>query len=177
MKGMKCRHVERLIEGYVDGTLVGAASARVAAHAAGCARCDGRIEAARRLQAVLAAEPPVRAPRGFTERVMDAVYRQALAGPAGAESTQAETAAPAPAARPAPSRMYRRLGLSFVLTAGVLAVSLLVPRLAYPTLVGRGGSTLHAEVVGGAAVKGALAGADNAVRGILRERESTGGTR
>jgi len=111
-----------------------------------------------------------RAPRGFTDRIMDVVYREALAGgPGAAESV----------ARPSrlPARVYRRLGLSFVLTAGVLAVSLFIPRTAYSTLVGTGiaGAAFSREST--VAVRSALDGADNAVRGILRERVKEGSGR
>jgi anti-sigma factor RsiW len=163
---MRCAHVQRLVEAYVDGTLEGSAAARVASHEASCAKCTARIAAARRVHAALLGAPRVRAPRGFSIRVMDAVYRQALSG--------AGEIAVAKAARLAPLRMYRRLGLSFVITAGVLAVSLLVPRIAYPTLVSGREAGPRFEVVGDAVVKGALNGADNTVRGILRE-QSRGG--
>jgi len=105
---------------------------------------------------------PVRAPRGFSQRVMNAVYREALAGvPAGE-----------PSAVPAPgrvSRLYRRLALSFMLTAAVLLVSLLVPQGAYPTLIGSSaGTALGAGP--STAVRSALVGAADAVQGALGER-------
>jgi anti-sigma factor RsiW len=164
---MRCGQVQRLVEAYVDGRLEGSAAAGVASHEGSCGRCAARIAAARRVHAALMGAPRVRAPRGFTATVMDAVYRQALAG--GGEATGAKTE------RTAPLRMYRRLGLSFVITAGVLAISLLVPRMAYPTLVGGREAAPRFETVGDAVVKGALNGADDAVRGILREpREGRG---
>jgi hypothetical protein len=109
----------------------------------------------------------VRAPRGFTNRVMNAVYREALA-PAGAR-------APRPPASASILRLYRRVALSFMLTAVVLVASLLVPKTAYPTLIesGVGGAALG----GGpsAAVKSALAAAAAAVQGALGERLIGGG--
>ncbi len=120
--------------------------------------------AARRLAAALDGAPSVRAPRGFTERVMNEVYRQALAGQPAAE-----------AARPRPradGRMYRRLGLSFMVTAAVLSASLLIPRAAYPTLIGA--RTADSGVGGSTAVQSVLHGADRAVRGILGEQQVGG---
>jgi len=104
----------------------------------------------------------VHAPRGFSRRVMNAVYREALAGVPARE----------PAAAPSPSRvsrLYRRLALSFMLTGAVLAVSLLVPRGAYTTLIGAGaGTALGAGP--STAVQSALVGAAEAVQGALGER-------
>jgi anti-sigma factor RsiW len=158
---MRCARVEALVERYVDGRLEASAAREIGEHARFCARCTARIETARRIAAAFAAVPPVRAPRGFADRVMDGVYRQALAGPR----------------RAAPERFYRKLGLSFVLTAGVLAVSLFIPRAAYSTLAGTGiaGAAFSREST--LAVKSALDGADNAVRGILREHVKEGSGR
>jgi hypothetical protein len=101
---------------------------------------------------------------------MDAVYREALAG--GVRTEQRDVLS---TAGRAPSRMYRRLGLSFLLAAGVLAASLLVPRVSYPSLVGKGEAGLSQE--GSAVVRGALDGAEIAVRGILREQGNGGSAR
>jgi len=103
----------------------------------------------------------VHAPRGFSQRVMSAVYREALAG-----ASAGEPSAPSPSRV---SRLYRRLALSFMLTGAVLAVSLLVPRGAYPTLIS---SSAGAALGAGpsTAVQGALAGAADAVQGALGER-------
>jgi hypothetical protein len=104
----------------------------------------------------------VRAPQGFSQRVMNAVYREALAGARGGEPAGAPSGARV-------SRLYRRLALSFMLTGAVLAVSLLVPRGAYPTLIGPGaGTALGAGPT--TAVQSALVGAAEAVQGALGER-------
>ena len=110
----------------------------------------------------------IHAPSGFADRVMSKVYREALA-PRTVAAAQAATTARAAGA----SRMYRRLGLSFVLTAAVLGASLLVPRAAYTGLLAPGG---RPGVSGGSteAVKSALDGAGSAVRGILGETRRTG---
>ena len=103
---------------------------------------------------------------------METVYREALAGPPRGMAATAGAAG-----RPSPARAYRRLGISFMLTAGVLAVSLLVPRAAYPTLFGAQGSGVRLEEGGAAVVRVALDGADSAVRDILREQANGGNTR
>jgi hypothetical protein len=125
----------------------------------------------------------VRAPHGFAQRVMDAVYREALAGrslPAGivpsgiAARRGIRELAGSMAARPTVSRMYRRLGVSFMLTAAVLAVSLLIPHGGYPTLI-RSGSANEALGAGpSAAVQSALIGAGHAVQGALGEQQIGG---
>jgi len=95
----------------------------------------------------------VRAPRGFTEKVMKAVFRESLA---------------VRVSRPMVSPLYRRLGLSFMLTAAVLAASLLVPRGAYPTLISSGADAPLGTGLS-AAVQSALLGAGHAVQGALGE--------
>jgi anti-sigma factor RsiW len=166
---MRCSQVERHIEAFVDGALAPDLASAVAAHAGSCRRCTARLQSAERLARALASTPLLRAPRGFTDQVMNAVYKEALRGGA------ARAAAPDPAAsrQGAPARMYRRLGLSFVVTAGVLAVTLLIPGLAYNTLVGAGDSSAG---LGGAQIaRDALNGADVVARGALGEQIIGGG--
>jgi hypothetical protein len=107
----------------------------------------------------------VRAPHGFTHKVMDAVYREALAGRPFPEGTAVS--------QPSVSRMYRRLGVSFMLTAAVLAVSLLIPHGAYTTLI-RSGSNDALGAGPSAAVHSALIGAGHAVQGALGEQQIGG---
>jgi anti-sigma factor RsiW len=161
---MRCAQVKPLVERYVDGVLDAARVSQVDAHTMTCPRCRKRIQEARGLLGVLAAEPVIRAPLGFASRVMDAVYQEALAGAPGRVEKDGRLSAGA-----APGRMYRRLGLSFLLTAGVLAASLLVPRVAYPSLAESGLSRGSSVVV-----RSALDGAETAVRDILREHGNGG---
>ena len=163
---MRCAEARPLIDAYVDGSLTRAVAARVEDHTAGCKRCAREISLARRVnEALSGVSPKVRAPKGFADRVMDGVYRQALAGASAVPETSADP-------RRAPSRMYRRLGLSFVVTATVLATTLLVPRVAYPTLfasagLGPGGTSV---------VREAMQGADSVVQKILSEQSNGGRT-
>ncbi len=175
---MRCARVELLVDRYVDGALDSALAREVEAHALGCARCATRIAAARKLVEDLAAQPAVRAPRGFADRVMAAVYREALAGRQGSAAAAAH-AADAEEGRPLriPARVYRRLGLSFLLTAGVLAVSLLIPRGAYPTLIGTGNAAAAFAGESAGLVKSTLTRADDAVQEILREQPNGGTNR
>ncbi len=104
----------------------------------------------------------VHAPRGFSQRVMNAVYREALAGaPAGAPRAQSSVRV---------SRLYRRLALSFMVTAAVLTASLLVPKGAYPTLFESGGAGAGLGRAASTAVDSLLFGAANAIQGALGER-------
>jgi hypothetical protein len=97
---------------------------------------------------------------------MDAVYREALKGDAAGwlsfEEREARAAGPL-----SPARIYRRLGLSFVLTAVVLSATVFIPRASYPTLVGTAGVSETVSRGGGAIVKNALNGAGLVVRDAL----------
>lgn len=112
------------------------------------------------------------APTGFARRVMDAVYKESLAGPAlpvRAAAGRTLLADALRASRPRVARMYRRLGLSFMLTAVVLAASLLVPQGAYPMLIGSG-SDAALGAGPSAAVQNVLVGAGHAVQSALGEQ-------
>jgi anti-sigma factor RsiW len=159
---MRCSRAEPLIERFVDGQCGPAETRAIEAHALTCARCTARIASARALVAEMGRAPAVHAPRGFAAKVMEGVYRQALAGqPAEEPRVPARTV----------NRMYRRLAFSFMITAGVLTASLVIPRVAYPTLIARGS---EAGIGGSAAVQSVLAGADKTVRGILGEQQVGG---
>ena len=148
---------DSLVDRFVDGGLDGPTAAAVEAHAGSCARCAGHLAASQRLAAALSAARPPRAPRHLAEKVMEAVYREALKG-----------APEASAVRGGPKgRVYRRLGLSFVLTAAVLAVSLLVPSVSYPSLFRTQSAAVDQTGTGGSLVKNMLDGAGTTVRGTL----------
>ena len=118
------------------------------------------------------AAPPIRAPQGFSQRVMNAVYREALAGKSSAATQAGPVAAAPPSARAA--RLYRRLALSFMITAAVLTLSLLLPHGGYTALIGASaGKALGAGPT--VAVQSALSGASDAVQGALGERVIGGG--
>lgn len=122
----------------------------------------------RRLEVLLEkARGKVRAPRGFANRVMDAVYKEALSGAPRRPGVQAQQ----PWRDPASSRLYRRIGWSLMVTAAVLAVSLLVPHGAYPTLVGAGSAEAALGAGPSAVVQQALSGAGEAVQGALGEKQ------
>jgi len=178
---MRCARVEKLVDRYVDGALSSAMARAVAEHEGRCLRCAAKVRAARAIAAALAEARPLRAPEGLLEGVMGAVYREALAGSrdgesrreaAGPEASRREAAVAAgsqAASWPAGlSRVYRRLGLCFMLSAAVLVASLVVPRAFYP---------LQPEAVrdclapqGASVVKEALSGAGRAVSGLLYSR-------
>jgi anti-sigma factor RsiW len=172
--------VEPLIERYVDGALEEPLSREVEKHVGSCARCAARVSAARQLLSAFAADPTVRAPRGFADRVMDAVYREALI-PRPAESGSRDAGREVGRTRllPTIARMYRRLGLSFMLAAAVLAASLFIPRVAYPALFSQNGADAGFDTGRGgiAVVRNALDGADNAVRELLGEPQNGGSHR
>ena len=147
---MRCADVERLVDRYTDGRVPAAEAAGLERHVTGCAACRKRIDEARALARLLAADAgAIRAPRGFAERVMDRVLRETLWKPAPA-------ARDAEAARFA-SRGYRRLGISVMLGAAVLIAGIALPRA-----VGLG-----AAGDGPVIVERVLAGADGIVAGAL----------
>jgi len=170
---MRCAHVDRRVERFVDGALDIRLTRQIEAHLSSCRRCSARVDAARALLKGLGA-PMDRAPTGFAARVMDAVYREALAG--GPRPSAWEVWETRPARLPA-QRIYRRMGLSLVLTAGVLAASLFVPHAAYTGLLASGSAAAGLSREGSAAVQSALNGADSVVRGILREQANGGSVR
>lgn len=186
---MRCAQVDLLVERHVDGLLELPAAREVEAHGRTCPRCAARIAAARRLRTALESEPAIQAPRGFTDAVMDAVYKEALAPRSRRSRTAGESTAAswglargreAPSmagARPALGRMYRRLGFSFVVTAAVLAASLFIPRASYDTLLGVRESESGFVAGGSTAVQAVLQNADEAVMGILGEHRNGGSRR
>ena len=168
---MRCAQVEKLVDALVDGRLAAPIAIAVQEHAAGCERCTRSISLAGGMRVAFREVPAVRAPAGFARKVMAGVYQQTLQGmPLSASGGPA-----AEHAATSVARAYRRMGLSFLLTAGVLALSLLVPRIAYPAIVGRQGT----QIAQGSAsvVRGLLSGADHTVRGALGESGTGGDTR
>ncbi len=168
-----CRRISPLLERYADGRLAPRMTRRVSLHLASCSACRNRLEIAQSIAGALRAEPPVAAPRDFRAVVMDHVYRLSLAGyPSRWAEEEKETQR---------GRFYRRLGLSFMLSAAILTVSLVVPRISYPTILP--GKTVAADLSAGGSsvVKGTLADADRVVRGALqgqsaRFEDQNGGT-
>ena len=118
------------------------------------------------------ARASARAPQGFSRRVMDAVFRESLAG-RSASARGTFFAAAARISRPTVARIYRRLGLCFMVTAAVLAASLLIPHAGYSTLIG-GGPDAVLGTGPSAAVQNVLVGAGQAVQGALGEQQIGG---
>ncbi len=112
----------------------------------------------------------VRAPRGFAHRVMEVVYKEALAGAPGRPEQSRPTAWQGPAA----ARLYRRVALSLMITAAVLAVSLVIPHGAYPTLIGAASGDAAIGAGPSEAVQSALSGAGHTVQGALGEKQIGG---
>ena len=163
---MRCRDVGPLADAFAEGRLPKDLAREIEHHAATCARCASLVLDARAVRAALSSAPHARAPRGFTDRVMTAVYRQALVGAAERREEAAKVRAAA---------TYRRLGISFVVTAGILAISLLVPRAAYTGLLtGRGGEIGTGSNV---MVRQVMTGAADAVQEVLGESGKEGVTR
>ncbi|HUZ18626.1 MAG TPA: hypothetical protein VMV68_09565 [Spirochaetia bacterium] len=118
--------MDRLIEPYLDGRLSRLLQRQMARHIGGCSLCAGRLAEARRLSERALRAAVRTAPGTLAERVMNEVYREPI--PGAPPSTRRR--------RFDPGAAYRRVGLSFVITAIVLATSLFIPHGAYPSLVG-----------------------------------------
>ena len=169
---MRCAIVGPLVERYIDGMLERDAARSLSEHAQSCARCRARIQAARSIRAALTAAAPISAPAGFFQHVMDGVYREARAAPRAAAAESRARGFGLSAS----SLFYRRLGVSLVLTAGVLGASLFLPAAAYTRLLQTGsGKDISWESSG--VVRSALAGATSTVRGILGESPRGGDDR
>lgn len=117
---MNCARVDRLAERFVDGRLPARLAARVTVHLARCEHCRVRVEVVRSVTDALRSVEGVRAPQGFSRRVMVRVYRE--------EDATARRGVQL-------RRTYRGLGFSFLATAAILSASLSIPRLAYPDLI------------------------------------------
>jgi anti-sigma factor RsiW len=154
---MRCGKAHRLIEAYVDGRLPPPLAEEMERHLESCARCRVRAEAARLVAATLAEAPSVRAPEGFSKRVMNAVYRAALAGTPGPEREQRQARIPL--------RSFRRMGFSFVLTAAVITAGLFIPAAAYPRIA-------VTEDSAGGVVKNMMDGAGRVIHGALRSEHT-----
>jgi anti-sigma factor RsiW len=184
---MRCGGVGGLIDRYVDGRLDQRASRAVERHLASCARCARRAEAARALSASLAQETAIRAPAGLAERIMNSVYREALRGrPAAEGGAERAVSAISPAGAASlgrslvPAASYRRLGLSFLAAAAILAASLFVPSMAYSRLIRTEKVAVDLAPGRASIVKNVLDGAGIAARGALhpasgRMSETNGG--
>ena len=120
---MRCRQVDRLIEPYLEGRLAAARAASLEEHLAECPACRARLAEAARVQQLLTKAARPQAPHGFAARVMSEVY---------AEESRRRPAR----ARQERAPVYRRLGYSFMASAAVLGLSLFIPRLAYPSIIG-----------------------------------------
>jgi hypothetical protein len=74
---MRCSRIERLLAGYVDGSLGEAEAHVVGNHLESCPACRQATEEARLAHQALRALPPVRAPASFAPRVKAALRAQA----------------------------------------------------------------------------------------------------
>lgn len=168
---MRCNRVDRLLERYLDGVLTGRTAEAVRNHLARCPRCAASERLARTVARGAAAADPAAgyaAPAHLAERVMAEVYRLPLPGGKLAEAGE----------RSGVTGGFRRLGLSFISSAILLAASLLVGRGGYSSVVdagllaadlGKGEPTVVMEILrsAGGVVEGLTApeAAERAIRG------------
>ncbi len=156
---MRCSTVDSLLDKYVDGKLEADTVKEMATHVASCDACSRSLAQAVGLASALASAPDGAAPAGFRARVMSEVHHLAMEGypsRAGAADREAQR-----------GRFYRRLGLSFMLSAALLAVSLVIPPASYPTILATGAVAADLSAAGTPKVRAALTGADRLVRGTL----------
>ncbi len=161
-----CRKISQLLEPYADGRLEPAVMTKVSRHVACCSACARRLASVRRLAEALASEAAIAAPPGMREKVMTGVYRLARDGyPSRAQTEEREVQR---------GRFYRRLGLCFMVSAAILAMSLIIPRLSYPAIFT--GKAVAADLSPGGAsvVRTTLADADRVVRAALSGQQAIG---
>lgn len=114
---MKCREASGLMHRYVEDKLVSRDRALLEEHTAQCNHCKGELQIIRRLQDERPHQMTVKAPEGFTDNVMAALNRlppERRPYVAGSPDDRWKM-------------VYRRLGYSLILTAGIIMFSLLVP--------------------------------------------------
>jgi len=163
----RCVKVQSLLDRYMDGVLAPNVEQAVRDHLATCSACARSFALAQGIAEALASPAPLPAPEGLHRRVMDEVYRLAMAGyphRAGADEKEAQR-----------GRFYRRLGLCFMLSAAILAVSLVIPRVSYPTIFA--GTAVAADLSSNGAriARITLIDADRVVRGTLMKPEGPAG--
>lgn len=114
---MKCREASGLMQRYTENKLEAADRVLLENHTAGCKDCRDELQLIRRLQGEHLHQMQTKAPEGFTDNVMAALNRL----PPERRPYRAD----------APDNrwklVYRRLGYSLILTAGIIMFSLLVP--------------------------------------------------
>jgi anti-sigma factor RsiW len=119
---MRCERFRMLMERYMDKTLPPRPSERAAVHAARCPACRASLEDALRIRALLASAPEPSPPADLGARIMERVMLEWDRYPADVRGARSARGRP---------NGYRRLGLSLVVAAAVLGVSLLIPGIAY----------------------------------------------
>ena len=157
---MRCSWVFSLLDRYSDGALDPIVAGKVAAHVESCAKCARELALARRMSSALSSEQAVQAPEGFRRGVMEEVYHEALHGWPSVARREEHVAQR--------GRFYRRLGLSFLLSAVLLSVSLVVPRASYPTILATRVVEADLSAGGVSIVRTTLIDADRMVQGALR---------
>lgn len=114
---MYCHKAELLINRYLKDKLDTREMVSFKDHLAICKSCSSSLKIAKALLEEQGLQPAVKAPGGFTEDVMSAVF--SLEADKKAHPTEYD--------QKGWSMAYRRLGFSLVLTAGIIVFSFLVP--------------------------------------------------
>ena len=152
---MRCRRVDNLLERYADGRVGTSLARRIEVHLQGCEGCAAALREVIALAERLQAFPAATAPDDLESRIMAAIAREAALRDSELASDRRAEVNP----------LYRRLGLSFVLTAALLAGSLFIPHGAYFSLVGSPAVATYLGPERG--LKETLARAGGVVRGTL----------
>jgi anti-sigma factor RsiW len=113
---MKCREASELMDRYIEDKLEEADKALLERHTAGCRQCRSELELLMRLRDERLRQR-IKAPGDFTDNIMALLYRLPP------EKRPGSGGVPEDRWRP----VYRRLGYSLILTAGIIMFSLLVP--------------------------------------------------
>lgn len=114
---MNCREASDLMHRYMESKLSETDSALLEQHTAGCKHCRNELELLRRLYGEQLQQKHIKAPGDFTDNVMAALYKLPP------ERRPHKAAAPDDRWK----LVYRRMGYSLILTAGIIMFSLLLP--------------------------------------------------
>lgn len=155
---MKCHEAVKLMDKYIEDTLDKYISSQFEEHIRTCKACKTELAITRSLHKERSIYNKIKAPEGFTGKVMASIYNLE------------------PQKRPLPSgkneemwrSVYRRLGFSLILTAGVLIFSLLIPTVNnYPSAIS--GNTQSGSAVGeSSGLRGVFTDIDYGIRGVFK---------
>lgn len=154
---MNCRKAAGLLHEYISNKLEDMDRLSLEQHLGACRNCRNELELTRRLEAEQYRQKAVKAPGNFTDNVMEALYRLPP------EKRPLRVQDPADRWK----LVYRRLGYSLILTAGIIMFSLFLPvaQIHPESISGKVQSSVESS---GTTFKSIITGIDNGMMGVLK---------